>query len=87
MNPHNDCRTASPPGKNRVWRCVMCGDEGPLDDLMGPGQKRPCGYVYPPCKGCGQTPTCAVDCPLIARALADPNVHVIGGTTIRKEGK
>jgi hypothetical protein len=79
-NPHNDCRTADPPGApNRRWRCVMCGEEGPLDELMGPDQKNDCGYVYPPCETCGQTPTCAPDCALMMALLGSSDVHVVGG--------
>ncbi len=58
-----------------LWRCNYCGATGPLDDLQG----KPCPYDHPPCKYCGQTPECALDCPGITAALARPDVYVIGG--------
>lgn len=78
MNPHNSIVALSPPGiKNRRWKCRYCGEEGSCDDLMGPEQKNPCSHVYPPCKFCGQTPTCAANCTGIAAALSSPDVRVI----------
>jgi hypothetical protein len=84
VNPHNHIVAIDPPdpgpgtGKTRRWKCKMCGEVGLCDDLMGPDQRNPCAYVYPPCKYCGQTPTCAPDCYGILAALSSPNVRVIG---------
>ena len=77
MNPHNSIKALDHPiaWPNRRWQCRMCGEIGRLDDLAGSAQINPCGYVYPPCEWCGQTPTCAADCKGIAQALATPGVR------------
>ena len=49
-----------------------------MDDLVGPKQKHPCGYDYPPCPDCGQTPECAPDCPGIAAVLGRPDIYLAG---------
>ena len=37
-----------------------------------------CTYVYPPCKHCGLSGECAVDCPGMMALLGDPKVRVVG---------
>ena len=78
MNPHNHIIAIDRSGtETRKWRCKMCGEDGTCDDLVGPKQKNDCGYTYPPCESCGQTPECAADCAGIAAALSSPKVRVI----------
>ena len=86
MNPHNDCRSLTPPGspEPRQWRCVYCAAEGTLDELVGPGQLAPCGYEYPPCTSCGQTPVCAPDCKLCIGALLGADGVIVVGSPPRK---
>lgn len=77
MNPHNWITALDPPlAVERRWRCEHCGEAGSFDDLMGPDQKNPCPFVYPPCASCGQTPECSPDCKGVAEALASPGVRV-----------
>lgn len=67
MNPHNWMSALDPAGtKNRRWQCQYCKDVGRLAEL----ESRECSYVYPPCRWCGETPTCAKDCKGIAQALS-----------------
>lgn len=80
MNPHNHIVALDPPGSaGRHWRCRFCGEVGLCKDLVGPKQKNPCAYTYPPCDVCGQTPVCAPNCAGILGALGASGVHVIGG--------
>jgi len=83
MNPHNvlqkvcdhpgaNCRLFAP--HSARWRCYYCGKEGTLSEV----NEIECGHVYPPCKSCGETPTCAADCDGVWAALGSPGVRVIG---------
>ena len=74
LNPHMSLRPVDPPGENRRWRCTYCGDVGLLDEL----RSRACTYVYPPCRYCGQTPECALDCPGIVAAFSAKGAKVVG---------
>lgn len=91
LNPHNMLVAIDPPrgvralskgmrataaraAGTRRWRCNCCGDVGTLDELRA----RACAYDYPPCKWCGMTPECALDCKGILEALSTPGVAVIG---------
>lgn len=84
MNPHNGCTKIAHKIGNRLarWKCRYCGDEGTLGQLMGPNQRASCAYVYPPCRYCGQTPTCARDCRGIAEVLSTPDVHIVGNRAV-----
>ncbi len=85
MNPH--CllsRIVSPlepiPDiKKDLWICHWCGDAGSFDEL----ESRNCGYEYPICPWCGQTPICAPDCVGCWLALSDPKIYIAGE---KKEG-
>ncbi len=73
-NPHNCLMALSPPGEeNRRWYCKYCGAEGLYEELQAAG----CSYTYPPCKYCGQTPECALDCPGMMELLSGPDVHFV----------
>ncbi len=73
LNPHNLLDRLAPVGEIGPWRCRMCGAEGLLEEL----DTTACGYEYPPCKWCGQTPLCAEDCVGIGLALSSPGIQVI----------
>jgi hypothetical protein len=48
----------------RRWRCIDCGTEAtgiPTGECTAPDQ--------PPCKWCGRTPICAIDCEGVKAAL------------------
>lgn len=63
-----------PPGKSgRKWRCQYCRAEGTLAAL----EAVECTHVYPPCKSCGQTPTCAPDCAAVWKTFTAPGVKVV----------
>ncbi len=76
MNPHNSLVALDPPRRHpaRRWKCHYCGVEGLLETVRAIA----CTYVYPPCEHCGETPTCAADCPGIAAALSDGGVYLAG---------
>jgi hypothetical protein len=52
---------------------MYCKAFGKWDELA----KIECTFVYPPCTACGQTPECAIDCPLIMAILGSSHVHVV----------
>lgn len=68
LNPHNWLTAVTPRGRVpiRRFKCQWCGDVGTYEELL----TRACGYVYPPCQHCGETPTCAQDCSGILAVLA-----------------
>ncbi len=82
-NPHNYLSKVCHPGvgvscadfepHDPVWECQYCGEVGTTDALRTDA----CSYVYPPCKHCGQTPECALDCKGVWAALSRPGVVVI----------
>lgn len=59
MNPHKWIEVLSEPGtENPKWQCVYCRAFDTYDKLHA----IECSYVYPPCRFCGETPTCAPFC-------------------------
>jgi len=75
-NPHMALIAIDPPRKHphRRWKCKFCRVEGLYEEVRSVA----CSYVHPPCKVCGQTPECAIDCAGIAAALGAPGVEVVG---------
>lgn len=74
MEPHahmSRVRIGKPPTDR--WRCTDCHFEGTWDETVA----ILCTADLPPCKHCGQTPECAIDCPGMMAALSGSNVHVV----------
>lgn len=68
-------------GPGDLWRCAHCGQQGAEAALRATD----CTHVYAPCESCGLAPFCAPDCSLVAAALGQPGVYVVG--TIPPGGK
>ncbi|MBW2672341.1 MAG: hypothetical protein JRD89_02845 [Deltaproteobacteria bacterium] len=69
-NPHNWLSRIA----DDRWACQYCGLEGTIEDI----DAMACTHEYPPCKYCGLTPICAVDCPGVWQALMSPEVYLAG---------
>lgn len=67
-------RPHEPGDPERQWICYDCGQTGTIDEL----RKKHCTAILPPCKACGMTPECELDCAGIAAALGAHGVEVIG---------
>lgn len=66
MKHHGNLRPLDPGGTpGRRWKCIDCGDEAvgiPTSECTAPDR--------PPCRWCGQTPVCAINCEGVLTALA-----------------
>jgi hypothetical protein len=72
-------KALDPPGApERMWQCDYCHAVGTFEEL----EALECSYVYPPCEHCGQTPTCAQDCPGVLGLLGQHTVVAATATEI-----